>query len=259
MRRSLHKVHGRRQAAAARTEQDHGGQGNTMTERRYRLVIGNKNWSSWSLRPWLAMVRMGVPFEETNIRLRQPDSAAQLLQHSPSGRVPALFDGDLAIWDSLSHHRIPGRSAPGSAALAARATGARHRPLGQRRDALELPGPAPDLPDGAARPQPHGGGASRGRSRHPPHRRAVARVPRPLRGGRAVPVRGVLGGRCDVCASRLPVSHLHPRAFCPTATTARRRTTSRRSSPCRRWKLGPKERVPKRQRPSERNDRLNAG
>jgi glutathione S-transferase len=73
-----------------------------MTERRYRLVIGNKNWSSWSLRPWLAMARIGVPFEETNIRLRQADSRAQLLQHSPSGLVPTLFDGDLAIWDSLS-------------------------------------------------------------------------------------------------------------------------------------------------------------
>ncbi len=73
-----------------------------MTAAQYRLVIGNKNWSSWSLRPWLAMTRAGLPFEEINIRLRQADSKAQILKHSPSGRVPALLDGDLAIWDSLA-------------------------------------------------------------------------------------------------------------------------------------------------------------
>ncbi len=50
-----------------------------MATERYRLVIGNKNWSSWSLRPWLAMKRLAVPFEEINIRLRRPDSKEQLL------------------------------------------------------------------------------------------------------------------------------------------------------------------------------------
>src|SRR5262249_37010770 len=69
---------------------------------RYRLVIGNKTWSSWSLRPWLAMRRAGLPFEEINVRLRQPDSKEQILRHSPSGMVPTLIDGELAIWDSLA-------------------------------------------------------------------------------------------------------------------------------------------------------------
>jgi glutathione S-transferase len=73
-----------------------------MTAKRYCLVIGNKNWSSWSLRPWLAMKRLGLPFDEINIRLRRPDSKGQILKHSPSGLVPTLIDGDLAIWDSLS-------------------------------------------------------------------------------------------------------------------------------------------------------------
>jgi glutathione S-transferase len=73
-----------------------------MAANRYRLVIGNKNWSSWSLRPWLAMRRAGLPFEEINVRLRQPDSKAEILKHSPSGMVPTLIDGDLAIWDSLA-------------------------------------------------------------------------------------------------------------------------------------------------------------
>jgi len=73
-----------------------------MATERYRLVIGNKNWSSWSLRPGLAMKRLDVPFEEINIRLRRPDSKEQLLKYCPSGLVPTLLKGDLAIWDSFA-------------------------------------------------------------------------------------------------------------------------------------------------------------
>lgn len=73
-----------------------------MAANRYRLVIGNKNWSSWSLRPWLAMRRAGLAFDEINVRLRLPESKAEILKHSPSGMVPTLIDGDLAIWDSLA-------------------------------------------------------------------------------------------------------------------------------------------------------------
>jgi len=73
-----------------------------MAAERYRLVIGNKNWSSWSLRPWLAMRRLELPFEEISVRLRQPDTKAQILKHSPSGMVPLLVDGDVTVWDSLA-------------------------------------------------------------------------------------------------------------------------------------------------------------
>lgn len=73
-----------------------------MAAERYRLVIGNKNTSSWSLRPWIAMQRFGLPFEEININLRADDKKAQILRHSPSGKVPALYAGDLMIWDSLA-------------------------------------------------------------------------------------------------------------------------------------------------------------
>lgn len=68
----------------------------------YRLVIGNKSWSSWSLRPWLAMRRLKLPFEEINIRLRQPNTKAEILEFSPSGHVPLLIDGDFPVWDSLA-------------------------------------------------------------------------------------------------------------------------------------------------------------
>jgi glutathione S-transferase len=73
-----------------------------MSSAQYRLVIGNKAWSSWSLRPWLVMKRFGLPFEEINIRLREPDSRDRILEHSPAGKVPALLAGDLLIWDSLA-------------------------------------------------------------------------------------------------------------------------------------------------------------
>jgi len=64
------------------------------------LVIGNKNYSSWSLRPWLALKQAGIAFDEVMVDLYAADAKAQLARHSPSGRVPALIDGDLTLWDS---------------------------------------------------------------------------------------------------------------------------------------------------------------
>lgn len=66
------------------------------------LVIGNKLYSSWSMRPWLVLKAFGIPFEEVIIPLRQPDSKTRVLEYSPSGKVPALIDGDLSIWESMS-------------------------------------------------------------------------------------------------------------------------------------------------------------
>jgi glutathione S-transferase len=66
------------------------------------LVIGNKNYSSWSLRPWLAMKVLGIPFEEKRVPLYGPDSRRELLRYSPAGKVPCLVDGELRVWDSLA-------------------------------------------------------------------------------------------------------------------------------------------------------------
>jgi glutathione S-transferase len=66
------------------------------------LVIGNKNYSSWSLRPWLALRQGGIPFDEVMVDLYAPDARAQLARRSPSGRVPALIDGGLTVWDSIA-------------------------------------------------------------------------------------------------------------------------------------------------------------
>ncbi|WP_165188797.1 glutathione S-transferase family protein [Caulobacter soli] len=67
------------------------------------IVIGTKTWSSWSLRPWLALKRTGEAFKETLVELRQAGiSDAEIAKHSPSHLVPVLKDGDLVIWDSLA-------------------------------------------------------------------------------------------------------------------------------------------------------------
>lgn len=67
-----------------------------------KLVIGNKNYSSWSLRPWLLLRQAGIAFEEIPVRLGTPGFAAQVAQYSPAGKVPTLVDGDITVWDSLS-------------------------------------------------------------------------------------------------------------------------------------------------------------
>lgn len=66
------------------------------------LVIGNKNYSSWSLRAALALELTGEPYEERRIALRQPDTAQRIGEHSPSGRVPVLLTDFGPVWDSLA-------------------------------------------------------------------------------------------------------------------------------------------------------------
>ncbi|MDB5584239.1 MAG: glutathione S-transferase [Bradyrhizobium sp.] len=67
-----------------------------------KLLIGNKNYSSWSLRPWIAMKVAGIAFDEQVIPLYEPGSREQVLQYSPAGKVPVLVDGDMAVWESLA-------------------------------------------------------------------------------------------------------------------------------------------------------------
>jgi glutathione S-transferase len=66
------------------------------------LIIGNKNYSSWSLRPWLVLKQAGIPFTETCIPLYVGDWRERVLKHSPSGRVPVLEHGTIKVWDSLA-------------------------------------------------------------------------------------------------------------------------------------------------------------
>ncbi len=73
-----------------------------MAAEGYRLVIGNKNTSSWSLRPWLALKQTGIDFTEIRINLRASDKKEQIRAHSPAGKVPVLWADDLMLWDSLA-------------------------------------------------------------------------------------------------------------------------------------------------------------
>jgi glutathione S-transferase len=66
------------------------------------LVIGNKAYSSWSLRPWLLMTHCGIAFDEIRIPLYAPDSSARIRSYSPAGRVPVLIDGAVTVWDTAA-------------------------------------------------------------------------------------------------------------------------------------------------------------
>ena len=66
------------------------------------LVIGNKNYSPWSLRPWLLMKHLNLEFQELLIPLDTPETREQIDRYAPSGRVPVLRHGTLCVWDSLA-------------------------------------------------------------------------------------------------------------------------------------------------------------
>jgi len=67
-----------------------------------KLIIGNKNYSSWSLRPWIALKVAGIAFDEQVISLDAKDFKAQVTKVSGTGKVPALADGDVHVWESLA-------------------------------------------------------------------------------------------------------------------------------------------------------------
>ena len=90
------------------------------------LVIVNKLYSSWSMRPWLVMKANAIPFEETVIPIRQADTKARIKAYSPTGLVPVLIDGDAVVWESvaiISHlaDRFPEKPIWPAASMAARA------------------------------------------------------------------------------------------------------------------------------------------
>lgn len=71
-------------------------------DRRPLLVLGSRNYSSWSLRPWLLLRKLGVEFQERVIHFDAPDYRDQIAAASPSRRVPLLVEGDFVVWDSLA-------------------------------------------------------------------------------------------------------------------------------------------------------------
>jgi glutathione S-transferase len=67
-----------------------------------KLVIANKAYSSWSLRPWILLAHFKIPFEEIVIPLDLPDTRKRILTHSPNGKCPSLHDGAISVWESLA-------------------------------------------------------------------------------------------------------------------------------------------------------------
>jgi len=116
----------------------------------YTLVVGTQNWSSWSLRPYVALKATGAPFELVVVQLRKKDSPTtreQILQHSPAGKVPILKiaeDGKtLTVWDSLAICETLAERHPGAGLLPADATA---RAL-MRSYACEMHSGFPDVRD----------------------------------------------------------------------------------------------------------------
>ena len=81
-----------------------------------QLIIGNKNYSSWSMRPWVLMKQLGIPFEERKLRFDFSEGSAfrqEVARHSPAGKVPVLLDGELAVWDTLAITEYLAEKLPG--------------------------------------------------------------------------------------------------------------------------------------------------
>lgn len=66
------------------------------------LVLANKAYSSWSMRPWMVLKHFDIPFDEIVIPMNQPETHAEMLKHAPSGKCPSLHDGTISVWDSLA-------------------------------------------------------------------------------------------------------------------------------------------------------------
>jgi len=66
------------------------------------LIVANKAYSSWSLRPWILLVHFKIPFEEVVIAMDRPETRAAMLRYAPTGKCPSLHDGRIAVWESLA-------------------------------------------------------------------------------------------------------------------------------------------------------------
>jgi hypothetical protein len=163
------------------------------------LVIGNKLYSSWSLRAWLVMKAFGIAFEEIVIPLYRRDSKVRLLKQSPSGKVPLLIDGDLRVWESLAIIEYLAEKSSG-ADMAGSRESARPRACHQCGNACRVHSVAQRLPHESRQVLCNQGQGGRGRRRRRASRGDLQQHPRAFRGGRSLSIRRVLGRRCHVCA-----------------------------------------------------------
>jgi hypothetical protein len=177
------------------------------------LFIGNKNYSSWSMRPWIAMKVAGIPFQEEVISLDAQDFKARMTKVSGTGKVPVLVDGEIRVWESLAILGLSRRELPGGQAVAGGREGARSHPRDCRRDACWLCAPAATLPDEHAATADASRANAGGERRRSPHRIYLDRLSHALRCRRAILVRQLRRCRRDVCAGRLTLRDLRDRRW----------------------------------------------
>jgi glutathione S-transferase len=79
-----------------------GSRGPTISGVKMKLIIGNKNYSSWSLRAWLLLSVNDIPFDEVRVTLSTENTRSEIAKHTAAGKVPVLHDNDLVVWDSLA-------------------------------------------------------------------------------------------------------------------------------------------------------------
>ena len=105
-----------------------------------KLYIGNKNYSSWSMRPWVLLQQAGIPFEEVMVRFDSFDAGSQFKRTvgalNPAGKVPVLVDDGLAVWDTLAIAEYLAETFPDKQLWPRDRAGARPRAQRLRRDAL---------------------------------------------------------------------------------------------------------------------------
>ena len=177
----------------------------------FHLTIGNKAYSSWSLRPWILLTHFGIPFDETVIPLHQPGTRAAIGAASPNGRVPVLDADGLVISESLAIVEFVAEAFPDLPIWprdrAARATArALSSEIHAGFQALRQACPT----NFRREPKPVSIGPEV-RGRHRSDRGGLARCPPALRAGGGLPVRRLLGGRCHVGARGQPLPGLRGR------------------------------------------------
>ena len=111
------------------------------------LVIGNKNYSSWSFRPWIAMKATGIAFEEVLISLEAKDFKERVLKVSGTGKVPVLVDGGIHVWESLAIMEYLAEKFPNAKLWPADPAARAHARRDRLRDARGLSAAAQGLPD----------------------------------------------------------------------------------------------------------------
>ena len=175
-----------------------------------QLVIGNKNYSSWSFRPWIAMKALGIPFEEILIPfgtpIGNPEFKERLAAYTPAGLVPVLVDGDIHVWETLAIMEYLAEKFPDKQLWPADAKARAEARALVERDACGLWRAAQRVPDEHPPPGARARAFRRRAGECRAHRGDVERLPRAP--WRTFPVRQILRRRRDVCAGGRAPAHL---------------------------------------------------